>query len=157
MNAGQLPLDPKVPVQVAIAILYRRDQYLMQLRDNIPGIVYPGCWGLFGGHIESGETPAIAVRRELVEEIGYAAGPLFEFNCYQDQRAVRHVFYGPLTIPSNELTLNEGWDLDLLSTEAIRAGQHYSSQAQQIRPLGDIHQKILLDFIRSRYTEPVKG
>ncbi|NEQ86119.1 MAG: NUDIX domain-containing protein, partial [Moorea sp. SIO2I5] len=50
-------------VQVAIAILYRQGQFLMQLRDNIPGILYPGLWGLFGGHIEPGETPIEALKR----------------------------------------------------------------------------------------------
>jgi hypothetical protein len=32
------------PVEVAIAILYSSDRFLMQLRDNIPGIFYPGHW-----------------------------------------------------------------------------------------------------------------
>jgi 8-oxo-dGTP diphosphatase len=150
MDSKQLSPPKKAPVQVAIAILYRQDRFLMQLRDNISGIIYPGCWGLFGGHIEPGETPAIAVRRELVEEIGYGVGSLFEFARYQDQRAVRHVFHGPLTIPPDQLTLNEGWDLDLLSVATIQTGEHYSLRAQQIRPIGDIHQKILLDFVMNR-------
>lgn len=36
-----------VPVQVAIAILYRPGQFLLQLRDDIPGILYPAHWGFF--------------------------------------------------------------------------------------------------------------
>lgn len=56
---------------VAIAILYRDNKFLMQLRDNIPTIVYPGYWAFFGGHIEPGETPEVAVRREVLEEINY--------------------------------------------------------------------------------------
>ena len=51
------------PIHVAIAILHRNGQFLLQLRDNIPGIIYPGHWGLFGGHLEPGETPAVAVER----------------------------------------------------------------------------------------------
>ena len=43
-------------IHVAIAILYQDNKFLMQLRDNIPTIAYPGYWGLFGGHLEAGET-----------------------------------------------------------------------------------------------------
>jgi 8-oxo-dGTP diphosphatase len=31
---------------------------------------YPDCWDLVGGHIEVGETPEDAIRRECLEEIG---------------------------------------------------------------------------------------
>ena len=60
-----------VPVEVAIAILPCDGKFLMQLRDNIPTILYPGVWGLFGGHLEAGETPEVAVEREILEEIGF--------------------------------------------------------------------------------------
>lgn len=39
-------------VAVAIAIIYRQGEFLVQLRDNTPKIVHPGCWALFGGHLE---------------------------------------------------------------------------------------------------------
>ena len=58
-------------VSVAIAILHQDNKFLMQLRDDIPTIWYPGYWGFFGGHIELGETPEIAVGREVMEEINY--------------------------------------------------------------------------------------
>ncbi len=46
---------------VAMAILYREGKFLMQLRDDIPGILYPGLWGLFGGHLELDETPEVGL------------------------------------------------------------------------------------------------
>ncbi|NMG61182.1 NUDIX hydrolase, partial [Geitlerinema sp. P-1104] len=38
--------------EVAIAILHQNGRYLMQLRDDIPTIVYPGQWTFFGGTVE---------------------------------------------------------------------------------------------------------
>lgn len=134
-------------VHVAIAILHSSEQFLMQLRDNIPSIVYPGQWGLFGGHLEAGETPDIAVERELWEEINYVPPVLSQFGCYCDQRVVRHVYHAPLTVEVNQLFLTEGWDMSLLTPKQIRQGHSYSPKANQIRPLVPAAQRILLDFI----------
>ncbi|HEY9743026.1 MAG TPA: NUDIX hydrolase [Coleofasciculaceae cyanobacterium] len=134
-------------VEVAIAILHTSDRFLMQLRDNIPGIIYPGCWGFFGGHIDPGETPEEAVKRELLEEIGYAPPAVSEFACYSDAQVLRHVFHAPLTVELNQLVLGEGWDMGLVSPEEIRAGERYSEKAGQVRPLGRPHRQILLDFL----------
>lgn len=138
---------PQRQHQVAIAILYQDRQFLMQLRDNIPTIIYPGHWAFFGGHIEPGESPDVAMRRELLEEIAYDPPHLTPFDCYVDAHAVRHIYHGPLTVPVTDLILGEGWDLGLFSQEDIRRGDRYSERAGQVRPLGLPHQKILLDFI----------
>ncbi|MGX8259683.1 NUDIX hydrolase [Streptomyces sp. P9-2] len=46
-------------------------EYLLHLRDDIPGIREPGCWSLLGGGREPGD-PCLedTVRRELREEAG---------------------------------------------------------------------------------------
>lgn len=54
---------------VAAIIRMPDDSFLMQLRDDIDGIWYPGCWGCFGGAIEPGESAIEALRRELHEEL----------------------------------------------------------------------------------------
>ena len=135
------------PIHVALAILYSSGKFLLQLRDNIPLIIYPGYWGLFGGHVEPGETPGVAVERELLEEIGYTPPGLLEFGCYSDSNVVRHVYHAPLTVELNQLVLKEGWDMGLLTPEQIRQGSEYSAVADEVRPLAPPPQKILLDFI----------
>ena len=137
----------QTPVEVAIAILYQKNHFLMQLRDNNPNIVYPGHWAFFGGHLEAGENPATAVRRELQEEIGYAPPQLLPFGRYDCDIAIRHVFAGKLQVDVADLVLNEGWDLALLSPEQIRQGKAYSHRAGYACPLGSPHQQILLDFM----------
>jgi 8-oxo-dGTP diphosphatase len=137
-----------LPVEVAIAILPRDGKFLMQLRDNIPTILYPGFWAFFGGHLEPGETPEIAVRREILEEIAYELTEPQKFGCYSDDKIIRHIFYQPLTVEIDRLVLGEGWDMGLLTPEQIRAGAAYSPVAKEERPLGPIHQQIMLDFIK---------
>ncbi|GAB4538640.1 MAG: NUDIX hydrolase [Pleurocapsa sp.] len=138
------------PIPVAMAIIYQEDKFLMQLRDNIPGIIYPGVWGLFGGHLELNESPEAGLKRELLEEINYSVKQFSKFKCFADDRIIRHIFYLPLLVNLDKLELNEGYDLDLVTLVDIRRGRCYSQKAGEERALGDIHQKILLDFLASR-------
>jgi 8-oxo-dGTP pyrophosphatase MutT (NUDIX family) len=57
---------------VAAIIVADGGRYLMQLRDDIPRIFYPGFWGCFGGAVSAGEEPLTALRRELHEELEFA-------------------------------------------------------------------------------------
>lgn len=138
---------PDAPVHVAMAILYQKQRFLMQLRDDIPGIVYPGCWGLFGGYLEPGETPEAGLKREVEEEINYTVISPIKLGCYNNDKVIRHIYHAPLKVPVKDLTLNEGWDLNLVSLQDIHRGSCYSEKARQERPLGNIHQHILLDFV----------
>lgn len=56
-------------------ILIHGGRYLLQRRDALPHIFFPGHWGLFGGALEPGETAVQALQRELMEEIRIAFDP----------------------------------------------------------------------------------
>ncbi|MDS3860948.1 NUDIX domain-containing protein [Thermosynechococcaceae cyanobacterium BACA0444] len=142
---------------VAIAILSQGSQFLMQLRDDLPGILYPGHWGLFGGHLEAGESPEAALRRELFEEISYCPPAVEFFGMYNDEKICRYVFWGQLAVGLEELDLREGWDLALVPEVAIRQGYFYSPKPNAEKPLGTVHQKIILDFIDASHLQARLG
>ena len=145
MSESSIPEMSK-KVSVAIAILHQDGKFLMQLRDNIPTIWYPGYWGFFGGHVEVGETPEMAVVREVMEEINCAM-PTPEFYLLsENDQVIRHVFHAPLTIGLSELTLSEGWDFDLVTVDELKRGDRFSVKANQVRPIGPPHAEILLKF-----------
>ncbi|MGP0129554.1 MAG: NUDIX hydrolase [cyanobacterium endosymbiont of Rhopalodia musculus] len=138
--------DTKFPLQVALAIVYQEDNFLLQLRDNIPTIAYPNCWGLFGGHVESEENPKQALKRELVEEINYKVSNPIKFRVYNEPNITRYLYSSPLTVAIEQLVLQEGVDFGLVPVNMIKQGQCYSPKTDQVHPIGKVHQAILLDF-----------
>lgn len=59
---------------MAALIVLDDETYLLQQRDDIPAIWYPGHWGCFGGAVEPGEAPLDALHRELYEELELPPG-----------------------------------------------------------------------------------
>jgi 8-oxo-dGTP pyrophosphatase MutT (NUDIX family) len=138
----------KLDHYVAIAILYQDEYFLLQLREDNPKIAYPGCWGVFGGHIEPGETPEMALERELLEEIDYMAPDMIKFDTYSESGIICHIFYGKLFLKIQDLTLKEGMDMALFTVEEIQKGERYSEKLKQIRPIGSPYRQVLLNFIK---------
>ena len=137
-------------ISVVMAIIHQDGKYLMQLRDDIPTIIYPGVWAFFGGHIEPGEEPEPALKRELKEEINYSVGELTQFCSNHVGEYIRHIYSCPLNVSVAELNLQEGWDFKLLTIAEIQQGYAYSTEAIAYKPLGDIHRQILLDFLTTQ-------
>lgn len=145
--------------EVAIAILTQGNppntRFLLQLRDDIPTIVYPGHWAFCGGHLDPGENADQAIVRELQEEIGYVPPKLTLYRRAigptQDGRQILRNFYsGELTLPMEQLILTEGQELGLAAAADIERGYYFSQKNQEDRPMPAQHQQVLLDFIRER-------
>ena len=72
---------PDIARWCAAALLVTPDgRYLMQLRDDKPTILLPGHWALFGGTVDAAETATAAMRRELIEELEFAATDISAFS-----------------------------------------------------------------------------
>ena len=121
---------------VALAMLERDNRWLLQLRDDLSTILYPGHWGLFGGHLEPGETPDHAVQRELEEEIAWHPGEQLRpwFSDASGNRVV-NVFRGQLLQPLENLQLLEGQDWTLATLEQLRSGSIWSERRKERRPI----------------------
>ncbi|SBO41857.1 NUDIX hydrolase [Cyanobium sp. NIES-981] len=127
---------PAPPVEVALAVLEQRGHWLVQLRDDVPGIVAPGAWGLFGGHLDAGESAQQAVRRELLEEIHWwPPRPLPFWFRHTNAQRIAHVFRATLPLPLEALVLQEGQDMVLASLAELVSGSIWSPRLQQHRPL----------------------
>jgi len=101
--------------EVAAAILIGTcGRLLLQQRDDVPGILYPGRIGLFGGHREDRETFLDCVRREVHEEIGYllpydAFEPLVKYTTtHPNGDGLTGEFFVARGIPVDRLVITEG-------------------------------------------------
>lgn len=54
------------------ALLVRGGEVLLGRRSD-DRVWLPGAWDVFGGHVDAGETPEDALRREVLEELGVHA------------------------------------------------------------------------------------
>lgn len=101
--------------EVAAAIVVGTcGRLLFQQRDDIPGLLYAGLVGLFGGHKEGSETPIETVRRELEEETGLAFAaerfqPLVDFSvAYPAGGGVKGLYYVLRDVPIADVEVTEG-------------------------------------------------
>ena len=132
--------------QASKAIITQHNEYLLQLRDDHPGIFYPNQWSFFGGELEIGETPWQALQRELSEELEWR--PKEGRFLYQwtnpDHSSCVHFFVVPFESARDQLVLHEGQDLRWFSIETI-------AQESKMAP------RVLLHVHGSREADAVPG
>jgi 8-oxo-dGTP diphosphatase len=95
---------------------------LLQLRSN-HDFLYPSCWTLPGGRIEKGETPEVAIAREVNEELGLDLGRFSLFRTIvenmSDDVVERHIYSGEISERAEDLILGEGVALRYFAAEQI--------------------------------------
>ena len=117
-----------VDLCTAAALLVTPDgHYLMQLRDDSPGITFPGFFCFFGGEIEPGEEPEAGLRRELREELELEAGDIsyfsqFVFDAIYADGTIRQRYFFEVPIDPeviDTLVLHEGAGMKLMTADDI--------------------------------------
>ena len=98
-------------LEIACTFLVNRTgALLLQLRDD-KAPYYPNVWGLPGGAVEEGETPAEAAVREVLEETALRPSAPVRLFLRQELPAesrVKHYFYSPTTAAQSDVVLGEG-------------------------------------------------
>jgi len=120
---------------------------LLQLRDDVPDILYPGMVGLFGGHREGNETFLECVVREVHEEISYFVLPeQFEYLAERhgvDPDVEGGIIHGQVfvarDIPSDKLMITEGSLLIVRPDELSRIEPNLAPSARlALKALGSV-------------------
>ena len=117
---------------VSVIPVNGRGEVLLQQRDHTTGILYPGCWTIFGGAVEGEETFDEAIRREILEELDLDF-PVIHWHDYRcpvrsipgELDVMVHVYTGALDLPVERLTLYEGQAMgwfDVAGVEALDVG-----------------------------------
>jgi len=78
--------DPYIKVGAGVVIL-RDGKTLLAKRK---GSFASGHWGSIGGHVEFGETPIEALKREAIEELGVEIGNVQFVMCADIQKFGKH-------------------------------------------------------------------
>jgi 8-oxo-dGTP diphosphatase len=97
-------------VTATALIVDREGRFLLQHRDDKPGIYNPGLWGSFGGAIDPYETPDDGLLRELREELSWQPERLELYGAYpyEGGKLLIYVFIAPIAVPIEKLVLGEG-------------------------------------------------
>ena len=132
--------DPRyVPRKISAGVILvdRDGRVLMQLRDDTPGIMFPGHWGLTGGAGHAGESPEDTARREVLEETGITLEKIEPFRAYYfaetkapagAKRSAKpgadyelYLFHAPCDTPAAELICGEGRELRFIGPDETAA------------------------------------
>ena len=111
-------------IRSAGAIIFIKNKYLLQLRENKKNIYYPGLWGVFGGLLEKNEGFAKGLEREVKEEtnLNVKASKMILSNNFRflDYKIRYRMYFECQVLNNNKITLNEGKSYKFHSFKEIK-------------------------------------
>lgn len=126
-----------IEVSVVWLILPSGD-VVFQRRDKKTN-VSPGLLGLFGGHIEAGETPEVAIKRELSEETSLNISDLniswvtsAELPYPNDPAVMRRLHIYKASIDSDDFDVFEGEGSETYSIAKLKGRQDLASSVMYV-------------------------
>jgi 8-oxo-dGTP diphosphatase len=141
MKMGMVRSNLKCNRFVGIVLVNFEGKVLLQLRGK-HDFLYPNYWTLPGGKVEEGESPELAIVREVKEELGL---DLHDFKLFRtiventsDELVERYIYWGSISERAEDLILGEGVALryfDLKEISSIKV-------AFDLKP-------IIADFLRT--------
>ncbi len=117
-------MDLSFPIQAkrkgcSMIFLNSCHQVLLVLRDDNPAIPYPNFWDLPGGHVESGETPAQCIVREMKEEIGYDLSEFQLVSVFEFDDRIEYTYWQTADLDIRQIHLTEGQYLRWFAKDEI--------------------------------------
>lgn len=104
-----------------IIFINSNNQILLLLRDDLPSIPFPNQWDIPGGKIEEGETPEVAIKREMKEELGLDNLTDFKlFKIYKSENLSDFIFWKRIELNIDDIILNEGQKIQYFNLDEIR-------------------------------------
>ena len=105
--------------------------YILQRRDQAPGIQNPGLIGIFGGRAEQNETEVACAIRELREELDLLVSaddlvPLLQVDMAVRNDLISCTIFVLDNVQLGSLTLMEGAAIEILSKEAATTSPNLS-------------------------------
>ena len=118
----------KKKTSVNIVAKNEEGKYLLQMRNNNPGICDPLTWNLFGGKVEEGEEIIEAGIREFSEEAGilgeendYVPAGHIEYNDIPKQKIdTIHLVEYTKPVSWSDIDLNEGAGAAFFTIEEMK-------------------------------------
>ena len=112
----------QTPKFVGAIIENEKSEILLQKRDaRAP--TFKNCWTLFGGKVETGETPRAALLRELAEELSLTSNLISKCKVIQknvqNNDSVQYVFLVEITAKLADLKLKEGVEMKFINRKNL--------------------------------------